>query len=201
MIYAVRHATTYRYADDVTLSSHRLRLSPRDTARQKLRRFAIEVTPQNHELVAERDSFGNASHLLEIREGHRTLVIEARSEVEVSAEEPELGVTPWEQAVDAARRPASPAALEASQFAFPSAYTAASDAIEDYARESFAPRRLTRQSVFGASLPSLSRAKQTPQLAQSSRQRRSRLGALHSQAPRYLSDFSLELLGFLCAEF
>jgi transglutaminase-like putative cysteine protease len=141
VIYAVRHATTYRYADDVTLSSHRLRLSPRDTARQKLRRFAIEVTPQNHELVAERDSFGNASHLLEIREGHRTLVIEARSEVEVAAEEPELGFTPWEQAVEAARRPASPAALEAAQFAFPSSYTAASDAIEDYARASFAPRR------------------------------------------------------------
>lgn len=141
MIYAVRHATTYRYADDVTLSSHRLRLSPRDTARQKLRRFAIEVTPQNHELVAERDSFGNASHLLEIREGHRTLTIEARSEVEVSAEEPELGFTPWEQAVEAARRPCTPAALEAAQFAFPSSYTAASDAIEDYARESFAPRR------------------------------------------------------------
>jgi len=141
VIYAVRHATTYRYADEVTLSSHRLRLAPRDTARQKVRRFAIEVSPQNHELVAERDAFGNHAHLLEIREGHRILTVEARSVVEVSAEEPELGFTPWEEAAEAARLPRSAAALDAAQFAFPSTYTEGSDAIEAYARESFAPRR------------------------------------------------------------
>jgi transglutaminase-like putative cysteine protease len=147
VIYAVRHATTYRYADEVTLSAHRLRVTPRDTARQKVRRFAIDVTPQNHTLVAERDSFGNASHLLEIRESHRTLSIEARSVVEVSGEEPELGFTPWEDAAAAVRRPAGAAALEAAQFAFPSAYTEASDAIADYARACFQPGRPVLQAA------------------------------------------------------
>ena len=129
MIYAVRHATTYHYADPVTLSSHRLRLSPRNTARQRVRRFAIDVSPTNHTLVAERDSFGNATHLLDIRESHSTLTVEARSTVEVTAEDPELGFTPWE------------AAVEAAQFAFPSPYTAADDGLEDYARESFTQGR------------------------------------------------------------
>jgi len=141
MIYAVRHTTTYRYADPVTMSSHRLRLCPRATPRQRLRRFGLEIAPANHALLAERDAFGNAAHLLEIRESHDLLCIDARSQVELSAEQPELGFTPWEAAVEAARRPAGPGALEAAQFAFPSAYTGADDALEDYARASFTPGR------------------------------------------------------------
>ncbi|SDZ74906.1 transglutaminase family protein [Rubrimonas cliftonensis] len=141
MIYSVRHKTIYRYADPVTLSSHRLRLSPRTTPRQSVRRFRLEISPASHTLVAERDPFGNAAHLLEIRESHAALSIEARSVVEVQAEEPELGFTPWEAAVAAARAPEGPNALAASGFAFPSHYTGADDALEDFARESFAPGR------------------------------------------------------------
>jgi transglutaminase-like putative cysteine protease len=147
MIYAVRHATTYRYADPVTLSSHRLRLTPRNTPRQTLRRFAIEVSPATHTLAAERDAFGNPSHQLDIRESHDALTIEARSVVEVSPECPELGFTPWEEAAAAAARPTGAKALEAAMFALPSSYTAADDAIEDYARESFAPGRPVLQAA------------------------------------------------------
>lgn len=141
MIYSVRHATTYRYADPVTLSSHRLRLTPRNTPHQKVRRFAIDVTPATHTLAAERDAFGNATHQLDIRESHALLTIEARSVVEVTDESPELGFTPWEAAVEAARRPTTAKALEAAPYVFPSSYTAADDAIEDYARESFGQGR------------------------------------------------------------
>lgn len=141
MIYAVRHATTYRYGDEVTLSSHRLRLSPRETARQQVRRFALDVAPQTHDLVAERDAFGNLTHLLEILEPHRMLTIEARSEVLVSPTDTAFGFTPWEAAAEAARRPATPGALEAAGYAYPSPFTAADDAIEDYARQSFAAGR------------------------------------------------------------
>ena len=141
MIYSVRHATTYRYASAVTLSTHRLRLAPRATPRQTVRRFSIEVSPENHDLIAERDSFGNATHLLDIHGSHTALTIEARSEVSVTAETPEFGFTPWEAVAEAARGPSSAAALEASQFAWPSTYTAADDAIEDYARDSFTQGR------------------------------------------------------------
>jgi transglutaminase-like putative cysteine protease len=137
MIYAVRHTTTYRYGEEVTLSSHRLRLSPRETPRQTVRRFALDVSPQTHDLIAERDSFGNAGHLLEIREPHRTLTIEARSEVMVSAADTAFGFTPWEAAVEAVRSPRTAGALDASVYAWPSAFTQCSDAMEDYARESF----------------------------------------------------------------
>lgn len=141
MIYSVRHATTYRYPDPVTLSSHRLRLRPRATPRQTVRRFALEIAPQGHALVAERDAFGNPCHLLEIRESHAVLSIEARSVVEVQAEEAELGFTPWEAAAACARAPADPKALEAAEFAFPSPFTAADDRIEALARGAFAPGR------------------------------------------------------------
>lgn len=141
MIYSVRHSTTYRYGDEVTLSSHRLRLSPRETARQRVRRFALDVTPQTHDLIAERDAFGNACHLLEVREPHRSLCIEARSEIVVSPADTSFGFTPWEEAVAAARAPRGAAALEAAGYAFPSPFTQGSDALEDYARESFGPGR------------------------------------------------------------
>jgi transglutaminase-like putative cysteine protease len=137
MIYSVRHATTYHYADAVTLSSHRLRLTPRNTPRQTVRRFAIDVAPATHTLAAERDAFGNATHQLDIRESHSTLTIEARSVVEIAPEAPELGFTPWEDAVAAARAPTTPKALEAALYTLPSTYTAADDAIEDYGRASF----------------------------------------------------------------
>lgn len=137
MIYSVRHTTIYRYASPVTLSTHRLRLSPRKTARQTVRRFSLEVSPESHDLIAERDAFGNATHLLDVHGSHSALTIEARSEVALSAETADLGFTPWEAAAEAARRPTDRAALDAAQFALPSAFTTADDAIEDYARESF----------------------------------------------------------------
>jgi transglutaminase-like putative cysteine protease len=141
MIYAVRHETTYTYAEPVTMSSHRLRLTPRDTPRQRVRRFALDIAPETSALVAERDSFGNPSHLLEVRESHSVLSVRARSEVEVNPAEGPLGFAPWEEAAAAARRPASPEALEAAEFAFPSRFTEASDGIEAFARDSFAPGR------------------------------------------------------------
>jgi transglutaminase-like putative cysteine protease len=141
MIYAVRHTTRYAYADAVTLSTHRLRVTPRETPLQKLRRFALEVTPDLCDLTAERDSFGNAAHLLEIRESHDALVVEARSEVALTAPAPALDRTPWEEAAAAVARPRGAEALEAAVFAFPSRFTGADDAVEAYARESFVPGR------------------------------------------------------------
>ncbi len=141
MIYSVRHSTTYAYETPVTLSSHRLRLTPRETPRQKLRRFALEILPQIGSLVAEKDGFGNSGHLLEIREDHAKLTIEARSEVALRAAEPALDFTSWEDVATRLRAPAGAEALEAAEFAFPSRFTLADDAIEAYARESFSQGR------------------------------------------------------------
>jgi transglutaminase-like putative cysteine protease len=106
MIYSVRHRTTYRYDHPVTLSTHRLRLAPRDTPTQRLRRFALDAAPEGALLAAEKDGYGNTAHFLEIREPHEELVIEARSEVSVSEAPPPLDATPWEQVAAAAARPA-----------------------------------------------------------------------------------------------
>jgi transglutaminase-like putative cysteine protease len=141
MIYSVRHRTTYRYDHPVTLSTHRLRLAPRDTPTQRLRRFALDAAPEGALLAAEKDGYGNTAHFLEIREPHEELVIEARSEVSVSEAPPPLDATPWEQVAAAAARPRGSEAAEAAAFAFPSRYTEADDALEDWAREAFAPGR------------------------------------------------------------
>ncbi|TVQ55742.1 MAG: transglutaminase family protein [Rhodobacteraceae bacterium] len=141
MIYAVRHTTRYQYAEPVTLSTHRLRVTPRETPLQRLRRFALDVAPDLCDLTAERDSFGNAAHLLEIRESHESLVVEARSEVALTAPTPTLDRTPWEDVAAAVARPRGPEALDAAAFAFPSRFTGADDALEDYVRESFRPGR------------------------------------------------------------
>ena len=141
MIYSVRHETTYHYERPVTLSSHRLRLTPRDTARQTLSRFALAVEPEGALLAAERDGWGNPSHLLEIRESHAALRIEARSIVSVRAPDPLDDATPWEAVAAAAAAPAGAEAAEAAAFAYPSRYTGADDALEDWARSFFTPGR------------------------------------------------------------
>ena len=142
MIYSIRHETTYAYEQPVTLSSHRLRLTPRDTVRQKLSRFALTVEPEGALLAAERDSWGNPSHLLEIRESHATLRIEARSTVAVSAPDALDGEdAPWETVAAAAAAPTGAEAAEAAAFAYPSRFTGADDALEDWARAFFTPRR------------------------------------------------------------
>ena len=86
MIYRVRHVTTYEYEDPVSVSHHILRLTPHNSRRQTCRTKRHFDNAQAHQPhAAHVDYFGNAATLFTLLEPHERLVVEAASELEVTA--------------------------------------------------------------------------------------------------------------------
>jgi len=143
MLYDVRHRTTYRYGQPVSISHHRLHLMLRECPRQVLHHSELEISPRPDVRQDSQDYFGNPVSFLTIQEQHEELVIEARSRVEVAmpADWPAEETLPWDRVYARLERGASREDLETLQFAFDSPYTHAGDDVVAYARQSFPPGR------------------------------------------------------------
>ncbi|THD57472.1 transglutaminase family protein [Phenylobacterium sp.] len=143
MIYAVRHRTTYSYEDAVTFARCVLRLTPQSSSAQTVLAAAIDVTPRPSDTRDGLGPFGEKTRTVVIDTPHASLVIEARSRVDVHAPYPPdpRRTAAWE-AVRAetfeSRRlgPDGPAA-----YLYPTRRTPAAPAITEYARRSFAKSR------------------------------------------------------------
>jgi transglutaminase-like putative cysteine protease len=104
----VRHATTYRYDKPVQKSAHLLKLRPIDDARQRVRSYQLQVTPEVPTVEFE-DVFGNWATRFEVTAPYTELRIEAVSDVELLDVDPfafarvpirptfPLAWMPWEQ--------------------------------------------------------------------------------------------------------
>jgi len=77
---AIHHDTTYRYADRVRASIQYLRLTPQDSARQRVLDWQLELPQAAH---AQRDGHGNILHVLTLDEPHQAIVIGAHGHVEI----------------------------------------------------------------------------------------------------------------------
>ena len=77
----IEHVSRYRYASRVRRCVMLLCLEPRRDRGQRVLQFAIETRPPGG-LSRERDSFGNARHVLDVHDAHRVLEVTARSTVE-----------------------------------------------------------------------------------------------------------------------
>lgn len=138
MQYDVRHRTTFNYEQRVSESHHVLHLVPRLHPRQTRLTHVIDVDPVPSLVSAGEDYFGNPTHHLTVSEPHDRLIVEARSRVDVGAFELAAAARgePWEE-VASALDAATGAALDASQFIYPSPYAAPSPDLHAYAVESF----------------------------------------------------------------
>lgn len=143
MRYDVRHRTTYRYSQPVSISHHVLRLAPRRCDHQVLHASAIEVSPQPAVRSDSLDYFGNPVTYLTIQEQHEQLVIEARARIDVAAPPPRepSQTTPWDRIFGQLERIQSPDGIATLQFAFDSPYTRTTTDLTAYARDSFTPGR------------------------------------------------------------
>ena len=141
MRYKLRHRTTYHYGGPVTRSDHRMWLHPRITRTQSVESFELETSPATGVLKAETDYFGNPTHLMSIEEPHEELWVEARSRVEVMAAPDPIGFDSLAAVQDAMARRDTAEAAEAAEYCFPTFYSTANDAIEEYARDVFLPDR------------------------------------------------------------
>ena len=84
---AIRHETRYEYDSPVRYSAQYLRLTPRDTARQRVLEWTLDTPGQP---VRTQDGFGNVLHVLTLDRPVAEIVIIARGivETERSVDEP-----------------------------------------------------------------------------------------------------------------
>jgi transglutaminase-like putative cysteine protease len=142
MIYAVRHRTTYAYEDEVTYARCVLRLTPRASADQTVLASQITVTPTPAQTTRRTGPFGEEVLSVVVSSPHKSLIIEARSRVDVHTTPIGLAFSPvWEsvraRALEAPQLgPDGPAA-----FLYATRRTPVTPAITDYARISFTPGR------------------------------------------------------------
>jgi transglutaminase-like putative cysteine protease len=81
MIFTIRHRTTYRYAEPVTLGVHRMMIRPRDSFDMRLRRAELVTTPPAT-LRWMHDPLGNAVAMAEFATPTNLLEITSTLEIE-----------------------------------------------------------------------------------------------------------------------
>ena len=77
---SIRHETTYDYADVVRGSIQYLRLTPQESARQRVLEWQLDLP---HPVRAQRDPYGNVLHVLSMDQPHDSIIIGARGVVEI----------------------------------------------------------------------------------------------------------------------
>src|SRR6202521_4348795 len=139
MIYRIVHRTTYNYRYPVSVGTHVACLKPRALPRHQLSRSELRIQPRPATRTERVDFFGNILCFFTIREPHKELVVEARSEVMMdgnAAPWPQLPL-PWEEAAKSVPNDHSPAGLEAYQFGFESPRIRVRPEFASYALQSF----------------------------------------------------------------
>jgi transglutaminase-like putative cysteine protease len=148
--YRLSHRTTYEYEDPVSVSHHVVRLTPRTLERQRRRWSQISITPKPSVATEQTDYFGNAVSFFTLEEPHDRLIVEARSEAEVTANQPpDFGASVhWEFVRDNLASDHSAAGLDAYQFVFDSRRAEANPKLYEYGRGSFPAERPLLEGVF-----------------------------------------------------
>jgi transglutaminase-like putative cysteine protease len=142
MIYHVRHRTTYAYESRVSFARCVLRVTPRSLVSQTVMDSVVTVTPEPSRRLERMGPFGELTTTVEIDTGHKALIIEARSRVDVHAPASRLDFgAPWEKVRSRSLEAADLGPEGPASFIYPTVRTPPVAAITDYARTSFQPGR------------------------------------------------------------
>ena len=140
MRYDVVHETRYEYESPVTLSQQLLHLTPRKLPWQSCLAHRIEVEPTPTEVSERLDYFGNPLRHILLAVPHPSLVVFARSSVEVASRGAAAhlaGSPPWTPSPERRRSIGSELPLEAAEFLFESPHVEYGPALAAYAAPSF----------------------------------------------------------------
>lgn len=77
----VQHSTSYRYAEQVARSTQYIRLTPRDSARQRVIDWRVDLPAPG---IMLDDAFGNRTHLLTLSRLHDSITMVATGSVELA---------------------------------------------------------------------------------------------------------------------
>lgn len=144
MKYRIKHVTTYRYVDKVSLCQNQAHLSPLTRQNQTCTFSTISVEPETSYLTQYQDYFGNTVTVFDVATLHDELIVTNESEVELFArQQPALfeHLTLWEEARRQLANPVTDDALAAAEFTLPTALTTPTPEIAAYATDSFLPGR------------------------------------------------------------
>lgn len=143
MIYDISHVTTYSYEAAVASTRCAIRLTPRDSRRQRVLRSRIDAAPAPETMRESLDFFGNRIVEATIRAAHARLRVSVSARVEVAREEPPAAcLTPaWETISRAAAATRALGPESPVHWLFSSRQTPLHAPVTDYARESFTPGR------------------------------------------------------------
>jgi transglutaminase-like putative cysteine protease len=139
VIYRVRHRTTYQYEDPVAVSHHVVRLTPRHLPNQACRASQVFILPAPPATTAHFDYFGNTLTFFTLDEPHDHLIVEANSDLEVSAgaRTDFSGSPAWDSVSASLAGYPNDEILNALQFVFDSQRVRSSAELAAYAYESF----------------------------------------------------------------
>ena len=140
MKYKIKHATTYQYADFVSLCQNQARLTPKTNRSQICHNSHIVIDPPCSYLQQYTDYFDNKVTVFEIATQHRVLTVTMESEVELLVQDKvdlKSVDMPWQKAKDILSIPRSAELLKVSEFILPSQFTPLEKGIREYALVSF----------------------------------------------------------------
>ncbi len=150
MIYKITHRSTYKYKNPVSVGNHVACLIPRSSVHQQLNLVELNIHPHPATRTERVDYFGNCLCFFTVREPHKELIVEARSEVSVSADSMPVprSELAWEEVARTLPRDLSQAGLEAYQFVFESNRIRIRPEFASYAQQSFTPGRPMRDALL-----------------------------------------------------
>jgi len=143
MIYRIVHRTTFKYKYPVSFGNHVAHLTPRPSLAHQSARSELRIQPHPATRSERVDYFGNPVSLFTVREPHRELVVEARSDVVLDSGKrawPQQSM-PWEEAAASLTTDLSHEGLDAYQFVFESPRIRKRPEFGSYALESFCAGR------------------------------------------------------------
>ena len=143
MIYGLRHRTTYTYGDSVSFARCVLRLTPRSSVSQTVLESSIRVTPRPSLRQERTGPFGAEMVTVMVDKPHNTLVIDARSRIDVHTPAPPQASAslPWEMVRGRAFENREIGSDGPAAYLYPTNRTPLVPRITEYARESLAPGR------------------------------------------------------------
>lgn len=160
----VTHDTHYQYSARVEYAQHQSWLHPRETPRQQVLDFSLDVKPSPDLISTEVDTFGNRRYFFALNQPHDELLVRSSSLVRVmpprlaaaaSGERPPVIADPsscnasaWETIRASLSYRAGQAYDPACEFTFASIYAARHAELARYAAPSFTPGRALVQAAW-----------------------------------------------------
>ncbi|MBK3815814.1 transglutaminase family protein [Paraburkholderia aspalathi] len=160
----VTHDTHYQYSARVEYAQHQSWLHPRETPRQQVLDFSLDVKPSPDLISTELDTFGNRRYFFALNQPHDELLVRSSSLVRVmpprlaaaaSGERPPVIADPsscnasaWETIRASLSYRAGQAYDPACEFTFASIYAARHAELARYAAPSFTPGRALVQAAW-----------------------------------------------------